>query len=210
MSLSPPRILLIDDHSLFRCGLRMVLASAIAGVQVAEAASLEEAMRSEMAAPSLVLLDIQLHGLNGLEGMALVRRRWPQASVIVLSSEASPQKVQLALERGATAFVSKADPPDRMLAVIDQLGLGQPVAHGTAEAPAGAASPAEAPHPLLTPRQSEVLDLVCQGLSNKVIGRRLNLTENTVRGHVQAVLAALQVSSRSEAGFAARQRGIVG
>ena len=209
MSLSPPRILLIDDHSLFRCGLRMVLASAIAGVQVAEAASLEEAMRSEMAAPSLVLLDIQLHGHNGLEGMALVRRRWPQASVIVLSSEASPQKVQLALERGATAFVSKADPPDRMLAVIDQVRLGQPVTHGTAEAPAGAASPAEAPHPLLTPRQSEVLDLVCQGLSNKVIGRRLNLSENTVRGHVQAVLAALQVSSRSEAGFAARRRGIV-
>ena len=57
--------------------------------------------------------------------------------------------------------------------------------------------------------ESEVLDLMCQGLSNKVIGRRLNLSENTVRGHVQAVLAALQVSSRSEAGFAARRRGIV-
>jgi DNA-binding NarL/FixJ family response regulator len=54
-----------------------------------------------------------------------------------------------------------------------------------------------------------VLDLMCQGLSNKLIGRRLDLSENTVRGHVQAVLAALQVSSRSEAGFAARQRGLV-
>lgn len=206
MSLPPPRILLIDDHSLFRCGLRMVLASAIAELEVQEAASLEEAMRIEMARPpSLVLLDIQLHGLNGLEGMALVHRRWPNTPVIVLSSEASPQKIQLALERGATAFVSKADPPDRILSVIEQVRLGVPVQR-EAQPRAGQSAAAQ---PLLTPRQSEVLDLVCQGLSNKVIGRRLNLSENTVRGHVQAVLAALQVSSRSEAGFAARQRGIV-
>jgi len=209
VSLPPPRILLIDDHSLFRCGLRMVLAAAIADVEVLEAASLEEALRPETATPSLVLLDVQLHGLNGLEGMGLVQRRWPQAPVIVLSSEASPQKVQLALERGASAFVSKADPPDRILAVIEQVRLGLPVTHETTASPARHGGAGEAQQALLTPRQSEVLDLVCQGLSNKVIGRRLNLSENTVRGHVQAVLAALQVSSRSEAGFAARQRGIV-
>jgi len=78
--------------------------------------------------------------------------------------------------------------------------------------PAHASAPVgggDASRQLLTPRQFEVLDLLCQGLPNKVIGRRLNLSENTVRGHVQAVLAALQVSSRSEAGFAARRRGLV-
>jgi DNA-binding NarL/FixJ family response regulator len=202
----PPRILLVDDHALFRSGLRMVLAAGIADLQVAEAASLEEALRTSMQEPALVLLDIQLHGLNGLEGIALVRRKWPQALVVILSSEVSPQKVRLAMERGAAAFVSKAEPADKILAVIGQLRQGLPVAaDGLLQTGEGGANS----QPLLTPRQSEVLDLMCQGLSNKLIGRRLNLSENTVRGHVQAVLAALQVSSRSEAGFAARQRGLV-
>jgi len=201
----PPRILLVDDHALFRSGLRMVLAAGIADLEVAEAASLEEALRTPMQDPALVLLDIQLHGLNGLEGIALVRRKWPQALVVILSSEVSPQKVRLAMERGAAAFVSKADPAAKILAVISQLRQGLVVAPDGLPAGDGGANS----QPLLTPRQSEVLDLLCQGLSNKLIGRRLNLSENTVRGHVQAVLAALQVSSRSEAGFAARQRGLV-
>jgi DNA-binding NarL/FixJ family response regulator len=183
----------------------MVLAAGIAGLEVAEAASLEEALRTSMQEPALVLLDIQLHGLNGLEGIALVRRKWPQALVVILSSEVSPQKVRLAMERGAAAFVSKAEPAAKILAVIGQLRQGLPVAAGGLPACEGGTDA----QPLLTPRQSEVLDLMCQGLSNKLIGRRLNLSENTVRGHVQAVLAALQVSSRSEAGFAARQRGLV-
>ena len=73
----PAKILLIDDHAMFRCGLRMVLTSGIPDVEVAEAGSLEEAMKTGLADPGLVLLDIQLHGLNGLEGIALVRRKWP-------------------------------------------------------------------------------------------------------------------------------------
>ncbi|VTU39199.1 response regulator [Variovorax sp. PBL-E5] len=203
----PPRILLIDDHALFRCGLRMVLAAGIADLETAEAASLDEAMRSPIENPSLVLLDIQLQGLNGLEGIALVKRKWPQALVVILSSDVAHKNVRLAMERGAAAFVSKAEPADRILGVIDQLRKGLPVASAsTALAPPGEGDDARQ---RLTPRQSEVLDLVCQGLPNKVIGRRLNLSENTVRGHVQAVLSALQVSSRSEAGFAARRRGLV-
>ncbi|MDM0019720.1 response regulator [Variovorax saccharolyticus] len=201
----PARILLIDDHVLFRCGLRMVLASGIPELEVAEAGSLEEGLRAGMDSPALVLLDIQLHGLNGLEGIALVRRKWPDAVVVILSSDATPHNVRMALERGAAAFVSKADSADNILALIERLRRGEPAS------PAGQAPDAEgvAAPQLLTPRQFEVLDLLCQGLPNKVIGRRLGLSENTVRGHVQAVLAALQVSSRSEAGFAARRRGLV-
>ena len=202
----PPRILLIDDHALFRCGLRMVLLSGIPELEVAEAASLEEVMKTAMTEPALVLLDIQLHGLNGLEGIGLVKRKWPDAAVVILSSDAAPQNVRMALERGAAAFVSKADTADNILAVIEQLRRGQEV---VSPLQGGAIGDADSPRQLLTPRQFEVLDLLCQGLSNKVIGRRLNLSENTVRGHVQAVLAALQVSSRSEAGFAARRRGLV-
>jgi DNA-binding NarL/FixJ family response regulator len=205
----PARLLLIDDHALFRCGLHMVLAAGIPGLEVAEAGSLEEAMHCAMAAPALVLLDVHLHGLNGIEGIALVRRKWPDAAVIMLSSQAEPRTIALALERGAATFVSKAATADTILCVIDQVRRGHLPLPSSGAVPL-ASTTADANPQRLTPRQCEVLDLMCQGLSNKLIGRRLNLSENTVRGHVQAVLAALQVSSRSEASFAARQRGLVG
>ena len=205
----PARILLIDDHALFRCGLHMVLAAGIPGLEVSEVASLEEAMHCTMASPALVLLDVHLHGLNGIEGIALVKRRWPDAAVIMLSSQAEPQTIALALERGAATFVSKAASVDTILSVIDQVRRGLlPLPMSSTESSAPLTGDAEAQR--LTPRQCEVLNLMCQGLSNKLIGRRLNLSENTVRGHVQAVLAALRVSSRSEASFAARRRGLVG
>lgn len=204
----PARLLLIDDHALFRRGLHMVLAAGIPELEAVEAASLEEAMHCAMASPAVVLLDVHLQGLNGIEGIALVKRKWPDAVVIMLSSQAEPQMVALALERGAATFVSKAASVDTILCVIDEVRRGRlppPLSSAAPSAPATGDVEVQR----LTPRQCEVLNLMCQGLSNKVIGRRLNLSENTVRGHVQAVLAALQVSSRTEASFAARQRGLV-
>ena len=205
--MSPNRIILIDDHVLFRAGLRMVLNSGIEDLQMAEAGSLEEALRDMNEPPAVALLDIKLQGLNGLEGMALLRRKWPQTAVIVLSSDSTSSTVRSALERGAVAFVSKADSADSILTVIRQVLRGEPVT-------AVQTLPTEVDGEILTrqrltPRQCEVLDLLCQGLSNRVIGQRLNLSEHTVRGHVQALLAALQVSSRSEAGYAARRIGLV-
>jgi DNA-binding NarL/FixJ family response regulator len=199
------RVLLVDDHALFRSGLRMVLAQGVPGLQIDETASLEEAMQHEGPVPAVVLLDIRLRGLSGLEGVGMLRRRWPQARVVMLSSEATPDLVRQAIERGAVAFMSKADTPERMLAVIVPLLRGD--AHA-ANPPVPPAAPG-GDRQRLTPRQCEVLDLMCQGLSNKAIARRLALSENTVRGHVQATLAFLQVSSRTEAAFAARRQGLV-
>ncbi|TFZ07765.1 response regulator [Ramlibacter humi] len=206
-----PLILLLDDHTLFRSGLRMVLAAGIERLQVLEAASLDQALALD-GTPQLLLVDVQLPGLNGLEAIAPLRRRWPRAAVVMLSSHTEPEKVKLALERGAAAYVSKADSAERILAVVVPLLRGESLA-AEAGTPAALvaglqAEPAATP-PRLTPRQCEVLNLMCQGLSNKVIGRRMSLSENTVRGHVQAILAALQVSSRSEAAFVARRLGLI-
>lgn len=206
-SMRPPQILLIDDHVLFRTGLRMVLNASIANLQMQEAGSLEEATRLTAEPPDLVLLDIKLNGLNGLDGIAVLNRKWPQAAIVILSSDAASSTVHSALARGAAAFVSKADPPDTILSVIRQVLQGEPVT--TTPQPASSADGRALTRQLLTPRQCEVLDLLCQGLSNRVIGQRLNLSEHTVRGHVQALLAALQVSSRSEAGYAARRLSLV-
>lgn len=208
LKMTSARILLIDDHTLFRSGMRLVLMHGILNAEVLEAASMEQAVRTTAEPPSLVLLDIQLQGVNGLEGLGLLKQRWPGVPVVMLSSAMEPDTVRLALSRGAAAFVSKADTADKIIRVIHQAldGLLPQRADGLPQSTSGT----ETPKPRLTPRQCEVLDLLCEGLSNKVIARRLGLSEFTVRGHVQAVLVLLGVSSRSQAMFAARRSGLIG
>ena len=204
-------VLLIDDHALFRSGLEMVLAAGLPDVQTDQVASIEEAMQAAVTTPDIVLLDVQLQGLSGLAGIALVKRRWPQALVVMLSSIVEPRTVREALRSGAAAFLSKADTASSIVSVIAALMRGDAVAHsssGSADSQPADLVGGVAP-PRLTPRQLEVLNLMCQGLSNKLIGRKLNMSENTVRGHVQATLAFLGVSSRTEAAFVARRNGLV-
>jgi len=201
------RILLIDDHAMIRSGLRMVLNAGLPNAEVFEAGSLNEAMRQAPDVLDVTLLDLKLPGLNGLEGIALLKRKWPDVPVLVLSSQDEPDTVRLALSRGAAGFVSKADTADKILSSIELVLRGEVAA--VAASASGGRVVADTPQHL-TPRQCEVLDLLCQGMSNKRIARQLSLSENTVRGHVQAILAFLQVSSRSEAAFVARRRGLVG
>jgi len=193
-------ILLIDDHALFRCGLRMVLQTDRRNDAIYEADSLEEALQLSIDSPSVLLLDVQLHGVNGIDGMSLLKRKWTDVPIIVLSADTSDATRRQATSRGALAFVSKADSAEHILSVIARV----------LDAPSGPQAQAVASQEksALTPRQFEVLDLLSQGLTNKAIGRRLDLSENTVRVHVQAILTALDVDNRSEAAFAARRRGL--
>jgi len=193
-------ILLIDDHALFRCGLRMVLQTDRRNDAIYEADSLAEALQLSIDGPSVLLLDVQLHGVNGIDGMSLLKRKWTDVPIIVLSADTSDATRRQATSRGALAFVSKADSAEHILSVIARV----------LDAPSGPQAQAVASQEksALTPRQFEVLDLLSQGLTNKAIGRRLDLSENTVRVHVQAILTALDVDNRSEAAFAARRRGL--
>ena len=199
----PCPILLIDDHPLLRAGLRLMLESALANALVLEVDSIGEAVRCGEAAPALVLLDIELPGLNGLDGLGVLRQRWPQTPVVVLTSHAEREVQQAALAGGAWAFLSKAASMDEMMAAIRAALNREPAAGVSGKA----AQPGRRPH--LTPRQCEVLDQLCLGYSNKVISRHLGLSENTVRVHVQALFTALDVSSRTQAVVAARHHGLV-
>ena len=202
MSLLPAyRVLLVDDHAMFRTGLKMVISTAMPDTEILEAASMESALNSVAGDVHVLLLDIMLKGLNGLEGLALLKRRWPLAPVLVLSSQDEPETVRLALSRGAAGFVSKAEPAEKIVEAI-QLALGGHVA--TVQAFGDGAVQQR-----LTPRQCEVLSLLHQGLSNKLIARQLSLSDNTVRRHVQDILAFFDVASRTEAVFEARQRGLI-
>jgi DNA-binding NarL/FixJ family response regulator len=195
-------LLLIDDHALFRSGVSLVLSSALTDAVIVEADSLEQALKIDGVRPDLVLLDVQLQGVSGLEGITLLRKRWPQSKIVMVSAFDMSDTIDESVQRGALSFISKTERPDRLLELV-QAALREPRSE---RVPSQTVSPLR-PH--LTPRQVEVLDLLSQGLSNKHIGRRLDLSENTVRGHVQAILAALSVSGRAEAAFAARRLGII-
>jgi DNA-binding NarL/FixJ family response regulator len=201
-------ILLIDDHAMFRSGLRMVLDASMPDIEVLEAGTLNEALHGVAITPDVVLLDINMPGLNGVEGVALLKRKWPQAPVLMLSSQDDQETVHFALARGAAGFVSKANTAEKVIDAINLALCGQ----APAQAATASGGNSTQPQPLknMTPRQCEVLDLLCQGMPNKVIARQLTLSENTVRVHVQAILEYLQVSSRTEAAFAARHKGLVG
>jgi len=149
----------------------------------------------------LVLLDIKLNGSSGLEGIGHIKRRWPAVPILMLSSHDEPETTRLALARGATAFMSKAEAPEKIMDVIAQLLRGalpqpEPSIHHDSKN--------------LTPRQRQVLELLHGGLTNKVIARKLALSDNTVRRHMQEILKYFKVATRAEAVLAARQQALVG
>lgn len=196
--MSDLRILLVDDHAIFRHGLRALLSDVMPMAQVSEAGSLEDALALDIPAPSLALLDIKLPGVGGIDGIALLRQRWPASKVIILSGLEAPEASLEALTSGAAAYIAKSESPER---ILDRIGKALEVGA------APASPPPQNGH--LTQRQREVLDLLCQGLSNKLIARHLALSENTVRRHVQDILDYFHVESRSEAVFVARRRGLI-
>ena len=193
------RILLIDDHAMFRSGLRMLLNLSMPCAEIVEANSLNEVLSGTLTSMDIVLLDLKMNGLNGLEGIALLKQKWPLTLILVLSAQDEAETVRIALARGAARFVSKAETAEKITESIKLVLGGQ-----------FATSPGvESNLPNLTKRQFEVLKLLDQGLSNKLIARQLELSENTVRRHVQDILLYFQKSSRAEAVFAARSKGLV-
>lgn len=192
------RILLIDDHALLRAGAKTVLQQAFREAEIAEANSVSDALHTQSdRTPSVIVLDVRLGGVSGVEGLVLLRRAWPETPVVMLSSYPDAKTIHEAMAGGAAAFVSKAEPSEQLLAAVRR-ALGESVAPTVAE-----------PKATLTARQLEVLELLSQGLSNKAIAARLHVSEFTVRGHVRVILSALDVSSRSEAAFVARLRGLI-
>lgn len=194
-------ILLIDDHAMYRASLQMVICMAIDHVTVLHAASIEDALRITSVSPDVLLLDIRLNGVSGLEALPDLQQRWPMAPVLVLSSQDEPETARFAVARGAAAFVSKAEPAERIVSVVKRaLGGDFPLVRSGSDSCARK----------LTMSQREVLQLLHHGMSNKLIARKLGLSDNTVRRHVQDILEYFKVVTRAEAVFVARQQSLVG
>jgi two-component system, NarL family, nitrate/nitrite response regulator NarL len=205
-ALPSPQILLIDDHNLFRTGMRMIVQSFPGMGTVLEAGSVMLAKEHDGKQVDVILLDIHMPGLNGLDGMGVLRSMFRQAKIIFVSASVSGDAITDAAHRGANGFLPKsASANDIYLAISTVLDGGKCfpdlVGLSTAGRPPSA--------PTLSARQMEVLALVAQGKPNKVIARDLGLSENTVRVHVSAMFVHLGVNSRTAAVLAAQQAGLI-
>ena len=212
-------ILLVDDHALFRGGLKFLLQQLDTGLVLDEAGNCSQALeRAAARRYDLVLLDLNMPGLNRLDALAALREAVPDAPVVVLSGEADPRVVRAAIEGGAMGFIPKSATPEVLiealrlvlahgvylpLEVLDDLGAVEAVPPAAPEAGKGAVV-----QPGLTPRQMEVLRYVIQGKSNKVIARELNVSEATVKVHLSSVLRAFGAHNRTEAVYVAAKMGL--
>ena len=199
------RLLLVDDHNLFRTGLRLIVQDHPSVGAIDEAGSIAEACALKPVDTDLVLLDIQLPGLSGLDGLRLLRHACPKARIVLVSASVAPDAVHEARVRGADGFLPKSASAEDILEAISLALSGQPCFPAHSGNTAAARGPDA---PSLTARQLDVLALLCTGKPNKVIARDLGLSENTVRVHVAAIFAQLGVNSRSAALLAAQRLGL--
>jgi DNA-binding NarL/FixJ family response regulator len=199
------RVLVVDDHPLFRHGVRGLLAS-VAGIEVVgEAADGPGAVRlATEQRPDLVLMDLNLPGMSGVEATRQVRRASPSSAVLVLTMVADDDAVVAALRAGASGYLLKGVGQEDLLAAVRTVAaggvvVGSGVARRVLAALTGA--PAGPPRSVegLTAREAEVLELMGQGLDNPRIARALGVSLKTVQNHVSRVLVKLQAHDRVDA-----------
>lgn len=208
------RVLLADDHTLFREGLAALLET-VPGIEVVGQAGDGEAA-VEMAAalqPDIVLMDLQMPGVNGVEATRRILRQSPHVGVIVVTMYEDDDSVFAAMRAGARGYVLKGADQQTIVRAIQAVAGGEALI-GAAVADRLMAyfekvrpEPAEV-FPELTAREREVLELMARGLNNAEIAARLSLSQKTVRNHVSNVLNKLQVADRTQAILQARDAGM--
>jgi len=195
----PVRVLLADDHTLVRAGLRKLLESIVGMEVVGECGDgLELLALAETLQPDLVLMDIAMPGLNGLEATARVLKQWPQTRVLILSMHQNEEYVRQALRHGAVAYLLKdAAPMELELAIqaVLQGGtyLSPAVSKGVLSDYVQRLRGEDPGADVLTPRQREVLQLIAEGHSSKEVARRLDLSVKTVETHRSLLMKQLDI-----------------
>jgi DNA-binding NarL/FixJ family response regulator len=209
------KILLADDHPLFREGVKQVLCQLGEQTLVVDAQDYPSLFVQAQIHPDLdlALIDLNMPGLPGHQGIREFRHRFPDVPLVILSASESFRDIELSLNAGALGYVLKSSSSTVILQALHRVLSGGIYIPGPIDesGPEAGLSPATSgpPHEVaLTTRQMEVLRGLLQGLPNKTIARRLGLTEGTVKIHVAAIFRALDVNNRTEAVIAARQLGL--
>ena len=214
----PTRLLVVDDHSLFRRGLVALLAQhAEAVVVVGQAGDASEAQRrAAELRPDLILLDNHLPGVHGVDALAGLREASPDSRVMMLTVSEDEADLAAALQRGAHGYVLKTIEAEALMEAIARCMRGESVVSPeltgklvAALRGAGATPAPAAPDPLaaLSPRERETLRHIARGASNKEIARSLDIAETTVKIHVQHILRKLGLASRVQAAVYVAERG---
>jgi DNA-binding NarL/FixJ family response regulator len=214
------RLLLVDDQAMFREGLRLILAQQadfeIVG-EVGDGHAACEATRR--LSPDVVLMDLRMPILGGVEATRRIKAEAPSVKVIVLTTFEEDEEVFAALRAGAAGFLLKASPSEKLCEAIRLADRGdtwlEPSVAAKLVAEFGRLNQRAPSHPSvnllepLSPREQEVLSCLADGMSNKEIGRRLAISEGTVKNHMSQVLGKLQVLDRTQAALRARELGLL-
>jgi two-component system, NarL family, response regulator LiaR len=210
---SPIRVLIADDHGIVRKGIRALLSEAGGFEVVAEVADGQEAvLRVAQLRPDVILMDLLMPVMDGIEATRQITSHWPGARVLVLTSFAADNKVFPAIKAGAAGYLLKDSPPEELVRAIRQVHRGEPSLHPLIARKLLreiARPPDLQPVPeALTSREMAVLRLIAEGLSNQEIAGRLMVSEPTVRTHVSRVLAKLHLASRTQVALYAVREGL--
>src|SRR5215471_4665657 len=200
------RVMCVDDHSLMREGIVLMIGLDPSMTVVAEASTGEEAVaRFVECRPDVTLMDLQLPGMNGLQAIEAIRRIQPNARIIVLTMYAGDTNIYHALRAGAMGYLLKDAVGEDLIRIVRDVYNGKRAIPPHLEA---MLAEHEA-RPVLTAREIEVLELLAKGMRNKEIGRSLNIAEETVRAHIRSIFVKLNVHDRTAALAEALRRGVV-
>jgi len=208
----PIRVMLVDDHAVVRSGLSAFLQASDDLELVGEASSGEEAIQSyKELLPDVILMDLKMPGIGGAEATGIIREKYPQTQVIILTSFKEKDLVETALKAGAIGYLLKDATAEKLIESIRSAAAGKPAL--SAEAAEVLIQATRAPSDKvgfdLTNREREVLALMVEGLNNKQIAEELVISVSTSKFHVSSILSKLAVTSRTEAVVLALKNNLV-
>lgn len=208
------RVLIADDHPLFRDGVRALFGSVPEMELVGEATTGDEAIGlAERFQPDVILMDIKMPGTNGIEATRRILQTSPHIGVLVVTMFEDDDSVFAAMRAGARGYLLKGADQEDILRAVRAVAQGEAIfgpsiAQRLIQFFASPLAAAPQPFPELTDREREILQLIAQGQSNTEIARRLHVAEKTVRNHVSNIFSKLQVVDRAEAIVRAREAGL--